>query len=71
MYLMYLLDCIYNEEYCLGKVLKLLIVSDDTIADIFGNKNINPIITELFIRDSKLNISLLLLLYKFCHTKRS
>ena len=27
-------------------------------ADIFGNKNINPIITELFIRGSKLNISL-------------
>ena len=57
MYLMYLLDWIYNEECCLGKERKISIVSDDMIADSFGNKNINPIITELFIRGSKLNIS--------------
>ena len=74
MYLMYLLDWIYNEECCLGKERKISIVSDDMIADSFGNKNINPIITELFIRGSKLNISFLSL-YKdsktcFCYTKR-
>ena len=55
---MYLLDWIYNGEYCLGKERKISIVSDDMITDFFGNKNINPIITELFIRGSKLNISL-------------
>ena len=28
------------------------------IADMLSNKNLNPIVTELFIRDRKLNISL-------------
>ena len=27
------------------------------IADMLNNKNLNPIVTELFIRDRKLNIS--------------
>ena len=31
------------------------------IADILSNKKRNPIVTELFIRDRKLNISLVLL----------
>ena len=31
------------------------------IADILNNKNLNSVITELFIRDRKLNISLVLL----------
>ena len=30
----------------------------DMIADMLSNKNLNPIVTELFIRDRKLNISL-------------
>ena len=37
---------------------KVLIVSDDMIADIMGNKNFQAIIKELFIRCRKLNISL-------------
>ena len=28
------------------------------IADLISNKNLSPIVTELFIRESKLNISL-------------
>ena len=32
-------------------------VFDDMIADILSNKNLNPIVTELFIRGRKLNIS--------------
>ena len=37
---------------------KMLIVFDDIIADMLGNKKLNPIITESFIRGRKLNISL-------------
>ena len=36
----------------------MLIVFDDMIADMLSNKNLNPIVTELFIRGRKLNISL-------------
>ena len=35
-----------------------MIVFDDMIADILSNKKLNPIVTELFIRGGKLNISL-------------
>ena len=35
----------------------ILIVFDDTNADIFSNKKLNPIGTESFIRGRKLNIS--------------
>ena len=37
---------------------KILIVFDDTIADMNNNKKLNSIVTELFIRGRKLNISL-------------
>ena len=50
---------IKNIEECNpnGK-LKILIVSDDLIAGMLENKKPNPIVTELFIRGGKLNISL-------------
>ena len=31
---------------------------DDMIADMLNNKNLNPVVTERFIRGRKLNISL-------------
>ena len=37
---------------------KVLIVFDDMIADMINNKKLNPIVTELFIRGRKLNISI-------------
>ena len=43
-----------NEEYSTKKR-KILIVFDDIIADILSNKKINPIVTELFIKDRKSN----------------
>ena len=46
------------EEYDLGKKRQLLIVFDDMIADMINNKTLNPIVTELFIRGRKLNISI-------------
>ena len=45
------------ENYNARKNRKLLIVFDDLIADMINNKNLNSVITELFIRDRKLNIS--------------
>ena len=36
----------------------MLIVFDDMIADMINNKKLNSIVTELFIRGRKLNISL-------------
>ena len=47
------------EEYNLGKKRKILIVFDDIIADMINNKKLNPIITALFIRGRKLNISII------------
>ena len=46
------------EDYNPGKKLKVLIVFDDMIADMINNKKLNPIVTELFIRGRKLNISI-------------
>ena len=46
------------EEYNPSKNRKMLILSDDMIADILSNNKFNSIVTELFIRDRKLNISL-------------
>ena len=37
---------------------KILIVFDDMIADMINNKKLNSIVTELFIRGRKLNISI-------------
>ena len=55
------MDDIYNksiEEDNPNKKRKILIVFDGMIADMLSNKNLNPIVTELFIRGRKLNISL-------------
>ena len=35
-----------------------MIVFDDMIADVLSKEKPNPIVTELFIRERKLNISL-------------
>ena len=46
------------EEYNPRKKRKVLIVFDDEIADMISEKKLNPIVTKLFIRGRKLNISL-------------
>ena len=48
-------------DYNPDKENKILIVFDDMIADIINNKKLNSIVTELFIRARKLNISLALI----------
>ena len=45
------------DEYNPYKENKILIVFDDMIADMIHNKKLNSIVTELFIRGRKLNIS--------------
>ena len=54
------MDDIYKniEEYNPNKKCKILIVFDDMIANMLSNKKPNPIVTEMFIRSSKLNIYL-------------
>ena len=46
------------DEYNPHKENKILIVFDDMIADMIHNKKLNSILTKLFIRGRKLNISL-------------
>ena len=45
-------------NYNLSKENKILKVFDDMIADMINNKKLNSIVTELFIRGRKLNMSL-------------
>ena len=53
-------DDIYNniEEYSPNKKQKVLIIFNDMITDMLSNEKLNPIVTKLFIRGRKLNISL-------------
>ena len=46
------------DDYNPDKENKVLIVFDDMIADMISNKKLNSIVTELFIRGRKSNISL-------------
>ena len=46
------------EDYNPIKKRKVLIIFDDMIADMISNNKLNPIVTELFIRGRKLNISI-------------
>ena len=54
------MDNIYKniEEYNPNEKRKILIVFDDTAADMLSNKKYNSVVTELFIRGRKLKIYL-------------
>ena len=52
------------EEYNPNKKLKILIALDDMIVDTLSDKKLTPIVTELFIRGKKLNISLVFVTQK-------
>ena len=53
------MDDIYKniEDYKPKMKLEVLIVSDNMIADMLSNKKLYPLVTELFVRGRKLNIS--------------
>ena len=65
------MDHIYEniEEYNPNKEHKILIVSDDRIADMHSNKKLQQIVTKLYIRGRKLNIFLEYCTILFCCTK--
>ena len=46
------------DEYNIDKERATLILFDDAITDIINNKKFNSVVSELFIRSRKLNISL-------------
>ena len=50
------------EDYNPIKKRKILIVFDDVIADMISNNKLNPVVTELFIRGRKLNISIVFIM---------
>ena len=55
----HMLDAYKNgEDYNPDKKRKVVIIFDDMIADLINNKKLNPIVTELFIRGRKLNITI-------------
>ena len=47
------------------KEIKLLIVFDDMISDTINNDKLNSIVTELFTRERKLNISLVFIMQSY------
>ena len=53
------------DNYNPDKENKILIVFDDMIADMIHNKKLNSIVTELFFRGRKLNISLVFITQSF------
>ena len=50
------------EEYNPGKNRAVLIIFDDMIADMISNKKLNPVVTKLFIRGRKHNITIVFII---------
>ena len=65
------MDDIYKniEEYNPNIKIKILIVFHNMIVDMLSNKKLHAIVTELFIRGRKQNISLVFIKVLFCSTK--
>ena len=53
------------EDYNPIKKRKVLIVFDDMIADMINDKKLNPVVTELFIRGRKRNISIIFIMQSY------
>ena len=54
-----------SNEYNPTRKRKILIVFDDTIADIMSNKKFQAVVKEFFIRCRKLNISLVFITWSY------
>ena len=67
------MDDIYEkiEECNPNRKRKILIVFDDMIADMLSNKELNSIVTELFIRGRKLNISLVFITQSYFDVRKN
>ena len=66
------MDDIYKniQEYNANKKRNILIVFYDLIAEMLSNKKLNPVITELFIKGRKLNISLVFITQSYFSVQR-
>ena len=66
------MDDVYEntDDYNPGRKRKILIVFDDMIADIMSNKKFQAIIKKLFIRSSKLNISLVFITQSYFSVRK-
>ena len=53
------------DDYNPRKKRKVLIVFDDMIVDMINNKQLDSIVTELFIRGRKLNISIVFIMQSY------
>ena len=57
-------------DYNPDKENEILIVFDDMTADLINDKKLNSIVTELFIRGRKLNISLVFITQSYFKSQR-
>ena len=57
--------CKNIDEYNVDKECKILIVFDDMVAGMINNKNLNSVVTKLFIRGRKLNISFVFIMQSY------
>ena len=67
------MDDIYKniQEYNPSKKQKLLFVFDYMIGDMLSNRKLNPVVTGLFIRGGKLNISIVSITkFYFCCSEK-
>ena len=58
------------DEYNADKERKILIVFDDMIADMINNKKLNSVVTELFIRGRKFNISIVFITQSYFKVRK-
>ena len=58
------------DKYNTDKERKMLIVFDDMIADTINNKKLNSVVTELFARGRKLNISLVFITQSYLQVSK-
>ena len=59
------------KEWNLAKEHRVLIVFDYMIADMISNKKLNLLVTELFIRGRKLNISVVFIMQSYFKVPKS
>ena len=60
----------YTENYHPGKKRTILMVFDNMIADMINNKKLNPVVTELFIRGRKLDISIVFITQSYFKVRK-
>ena len=67
------IDNVYEnlEDYNPTKRRRVLILFHGMIADMESNKNLSPIVTEIFLRGKKLNISLAFISQHYCKVPKT